>query len=56
MIDRIIVEVERRLSAVEELEKTVAANLLRASRLRQSILHAAFSGNLLPREVDGEVV
>ncbi|MBI2059417.1 MAG: restriction endonuclease subunit S [Nitrospirae bacterium] len=43
---RIVAEVERRLSAVEELENLVAANLSRASRLRQSILHQAFSGGL----------
>ncbi|MBI2889466.1 MAG: restriction endonuclease subunit S [Nitrospirae bacterium] len=43
---RIFAEVERRLSAVKELEKVVATNLSRASRLRQSILHAAFSGGL----------
>ncbi|MBI2059411.1 MAG: hypothetical protein HYT87_06525 [Nitrospirae bacterium] len=44
--DRIVAEAERRLSAVGKLEKLVAANLSRASRLRQSILHAAFSGDL----------
>lgn len=39
-------EVERRLSRVEELESVVSANLQRASRLRQSILQKAFTGNL----------
>ena len=39
-------EVERRLSVVEELEAVVSANLQRATRLRQSILHKAFSGEL----------
>lgn len=34
----------RRLSAVEEIEKLVASDLSRASRLRQSNLHAASSG------------
>ncbi len=43
---RIVAEVERRLSVVEELEAVVAANLLRASRLRQSILQKAFMGQL----------
>lgn len=40
---RIIAEVERRLSVIEELEASVKANLQRAIRLRQSILRKAFS-------------
>jgi len=44
---RIVAEVERRLSVVEELESVVTANLQRATRLRQSILQRAFTGNLL---------
>ena len=40
-------EVERRLSVVEELESVVTANLQRATRLRQSILQKAFTGELL---------
>lgn len=43
---RIVAEVERRLSVVEELESVVTANLQRATRLRQSILQKAFSGKL----------
>ncbi len=43
---RIVAEVERRLSMVEELEAVVAANLQRAARLRQSILQKAFAGEL----------
>lgn len=39
---RIIAAVVRRLSVVEELEATFRANLLRAARLRQSILQSAF--------------
>lgn len=39
---RIVDEVERRLSVIEKLEATVAANLQRAARLRQSILQRAF--------------
>ncbi len=41
------VEVERRLSVIEELEAAVEANLTRADRLRQSILRQAFSGQLV---------
>lgn len=44
---RIVAEVERRLSVVEELESVVTANLQRASSLRQSILQKAFAGELL---------
>jgi len=44
--ERIVAEVERRLSVVEELETVVAANLQRATRLRQSILKTAFTGYL----------
>ena len=43
---RIVGEVERRLSVVEELEAVVSANLQRATRLRQSILQKAFTGEL----------
>jgi type I restriction enzyme S subunit len=43
---RIVAEVERRLSVVAELEAVVSANLQRASRLRQSILQKAFTGQL----------
>ncbi|MDI1336359.1 MAG: restriction endonuclease subunit S [Lacunisphaera sp.] len=42
---RIVAEVERRLSVVEELETLVQTNLQRASRLRQSILQQAFTGS-----------
>ena len=44
---RIVAEVERRLSVVEELESVVSANLQRATRLRQSILQKAFTGGLV---------
>jgi type I restriction enzyme S subunit len=43
---RIVAEVERRLSVVEGLESVVSANLQRATRLRQSILQKAFTGEL----------
>lgn len=42
---RIVAEVERRLSVIEELEASVAANLQGATRLRQSILQRAFTTN-----------
>ncbi len=47
---RIVAEVERRLSIVQEVEAQVEASLQRAERLRQSILAAAFSGRLVPED------
>jgi type I restriction enzyme S subunit len=47
---RIVAEVERRLSVVEELEAVITANLKRADRLRQSILKRAFLGKLVPQD------
>ncbi|MEO7725568.1 MAG: restriction endonuclease subunit S [Chthoniobacterales bacterium] len=43
---RIMAEVERRLSVVAELESVVSSNLRRATRLRQSVLQSALSGQL----------
>jgi type I restriction enzyme S subunit len=43
---RIVAEVERRLSVVEELEAVVTTNLQRATRLRQAVLQKAFTGEL----------
>ncbi|MBI3490581.1 MAG: restriction endonuclease subunit S [Acidobacteria bacterium] len=48
--ERIVTEFERRLSIIEELEAVVAANLQRATCLRQSILERAFSGRLTSAE------
>jgi len=48
--ERIVAEVERRLSVVEELSALVTANLQRATRLRQSILQRAFEGKLVQQE------
>jgi type I restriction enzyme S subunit len=45
---RIVAEVDRRLSAVDQLEAVVTANLRRATRLRQSILQKAFSPDGCP--------
>lgn len=44
---RIVAEVDRRLSVLDELEALVSANLQRATRLRQSILQRAFAGELV---------
>jgi type I restriction enzyme S subunit len=49
---RIVTEVDRRLSLVRETESQVDANLLRAERLRQSVLRYAFSGNVGEANMD----
>ncbi len=48
--DRIIGEVERRLSVIENLETTIDEGLRRAGQLRQAILKQAFSGRLVPQD------
>ena len=48
----LIKEVEGRLSMIDAVEKEVEINLMRAERLRQSILKKAFSGNLLVNRYD----
>ncbi len=47
---RIVAEVERRLSVIDELEMQVEANLKRAERLREAILKRAFEGKLVPQD------
>ncbi|MCK6546338.1 restriction endonuclease subunit S [Myxococcota bacterium] len=55
---RIVAEVDRRLSVLDKIEATVEANLARCAKLRQSILKRAFEGRLvapapaLPASVD----
>ena len=51
---RIMGEVERRLSVVQQAEDAVEASLKRAERLRQSILKQAFSGKLVPQDPNDE--
>ncbi len=51
---RIVAEVERRLSVIQQAEAAVDASLQRAERLRQSILKRAFSGELVPQDPDDE--
>ena len=53
---RIVAEVERRLSVIEELEAVVAANLQRATRLRQSILHRAFRSYLMNASLNSQTL
>jgi len=51
---RIVAEVDRRLSVIDELEMQVEANLKRAERLRQAILKRAFEGKLVPQDPNDE--
>ena len=51
---RIVAEVERRLSVIQQAEAMVEANLKRAERLRQSILKQAFAGQLVPQDPNDE--
>ena len=51
---RLVAEVERLLSVINQTETTVEANLTRAERLRQSILKEAFSGKLVPQDPNDE--
>ena len=51
---RIVAEVERRLSVVEGLEASIEANLKRAERLRQAVLKRAFAGELVPQDPSDE--
>lgn len=47
---QIVIEAEQRLSVIAVAEQQIEANLLRAARLRQSILKRAFEGKLVPQD------
>jgi len=51
---QIVALVEERLSQIDAAEKTIAAELIRAKRLRQSILKQAFEGKLVPQDPNDE--
>ena len=51
---RIVEEIERRLSVIEEVETIIRTNLKRAEVLRQRILQHAFTGKLVAQDPDKE--
>lgn len=51
---RIVSELERRLSVIEEMELQTSKDLTRAKYLRQAILKRAFEGNLVPQDTTDE--
>ena len=51
---QIVSEIERHLSVADEIAITITAELKRAERLRQSILKHAFSGKLVPQDLNDE--
>ena len=51
---RILAEVERQLSVIQQAEGTIQINVRRIERLRQSILKKAFCGQLASQDADDE--
>jgi len=47
---KIVEEIESRLSVADELEKVAEQSLKQSERLRQSILKKAFEGKLVPQD------
>ena len=52
--ERIVLELERHLSIIQQAEATVEVSLKRVERLRQGILKQAFSGQLVPQDPNDE--
>jgi len=52
--DKILEEIESRLSICDQLEATIIENLKKVEALRQSILKQAFEGKLVPQDPNDE--
>ncbi|MGY2132371.1 restriction endonuclease subunit S [Hymenobacter sp. HD11105] len=52
--DFILLEVDRLFSALDHVEQALKVELVRSERLRQSILHRAFTGKLVPQNATDE--
>jgi type I restriction enzyme S subunit len=52
--NKIVQEIESRLSVADKLEETINESLQKAEALRQSILKKAFEGNLVPQDPNDE--
>ena len=51
---RIVAEIDRRFSNLDDMETALSHSLQRAERLRQSILKRAFEGKLVPQDPNDE--
>lgn len=51
---KIVEEIERHFSVADQIEQTAEQSLIRAERLRQSILKRAFEGKLVPQDPNDE--